>query len=188
MTTPAKPAMRPARPEFSSGPCAKRPGWTPQNLQAAVLGRSHRSKLGKARLTDAIESTRPQWEPRLNALMKRGQFVLGEEVASFEREFAAAVNAGSTVGVASGTDAISLSLRAARIQGEVCTTALTAPFTGIAILCHPENFRAPQPMRLHPKEPFVCYAPSQLGDWAIEPGRPYVSRYRFVVKDGKLAA
>ena len=54
----AKPAMRPARPEFSSGPCAKRPGWTPQNLQNAVLGRSHRSKPGKARLKEAIDRTR----------------------------------------------------------------------------------------------------------------------------------
>jgi phosphoserine aminotransferase len=58
MTTLAKPAMRPARPEFSSGPCAKRPGWTPENLQNAVLGRSHRSKLGKARLKEAIDRTR----------------------------------------------------------------------------------------------------------------------------------
>jgi len=58
MTTTAKPAMRPARPEFSSGPCAKRPGWSPQNLQSAVLGRSHRSKLGKARLREAIDRTR----------------------------------------------------------------------------------------------------------------------------------
>ncbi len=58
MTTLTKPAMRPARPEFSSGPCAKRPGWSPKNLQGAVLGRSHRSKLGKARLADAIERTR----------------------------------------------------------------------------------------------------------------------------------
>jgi phosphoserine aminotransferase len=57
MTT-AKPAMRPARPEFSSGPCAKRPGWSPENLQSAVLGRSHRSKLGKARLKEAIDRTR----------------------------------------------------------------------------------------------------------------------------------
>ncbi len=53
-----KPAMRPARPEFSSGPCAKRPGWTPQALSAAVLGRSHRSKLGKARLKEAIDRMR----------------------------------------------------------------------------------------------------------------------------------
>jgi phosphoserine aminotransferase len=50
--------MRPARPEFSSGPCAKRPGWDPQNLSNAVLGRSHRSKLGKARLKEAIDRTR----------------------------------------------------------------------------------------------------------------------------------
>jgi phosphoserine aminotransferase len=57
MTT-AKPAMRPARPEFSSGPCAKRPGWSPENLSSAVLGRSHRSKLGKARLKEAIDRTR----------------------------------------------------------------------------------------------------------------------------------
>ena len=58
MTTLAKPAIRPARPEFSSGPCAKRPGWTPENLRNAVLGRSHRSKLGKARLKAAIDQTR----------------------------------------------------------------------------------------------------------------------------------
>jgi len=61
MTTPTsglKPAMRPARPEFSSGPCAKRPGWSPQNLQNAVLGRSHRSKPGKMRLQEAIDRTR----------------------------------------------------------------------------------------------------------------------------------
>ena len=58
MTDHTKPAMRPARPEFSSGPCAKRPGWTPENLTNAVLGRSHRSKLGKARLKEAIDRTR----------------------------------------------------------------------------------------------------------------------------------
>jgi hypothetical protein len=57
--------------------------------------------------------------------------------------------------------------------------------TGVAILSHPTNFRSPQPMRLHPKEPFFCFAPSQLGDWSIEPGKPYVSRYRFIVSDGK---
>ena len=58
MNTPAKPAMRPARPEFSSGPCAKRPGWSPENLRTAILGRSHRSKVGKARLQAAIDQTR----------------------------------------------------------------------------------------------------------------------------------
>ncbi len=53
-----KPAARPARPYFSSGPCAKRPGWSPEDLSTAPLGRSHRSKIGKARLKDAIERTR----------------------------------------------------------------------------------------------------------------------------------
>jgi len=55
---------------------------------------------------------------------------------------------------------------------------------GVAILCHPDNFRFPQPMRLHPDEPFFCFAPSQLGDWSIEPGKPYVAKYRFVTFDG----
>ena len=56
--TVAKPASRPNVPHFSSGPCAKRPGWKPQNLQDAALGRSHRAKVGKAKLKLAIELTR----------------------------------------------------------------------------------------------------------------------------------
>jgi phosphoserine aminotransferase len=51
------PAVRPARPFFSSGPCAKRPGWTPEVLDTALLGRSHRSAPGKAKLKDAIDRT-----------------------------------------------------------------------------------------------------------------------------------
>ena len=50
--------MRPVIPHFSSGPCAKRPGWSLQALTDAVLGRSHRSKLGKAKLKRAIDLTR----------------------------------------------------------------------------------------------------------------------------------
>ncbi len=56
--TAAKPASRPNVPHFSSGPCAKRPGWTPQSLNDAALGRSHRAKIGKAKLKLAIELTR----------------------------------------------------------------------------------------------------------------------------------
>ena len=52
------PAVRPARPFFSSGPCAKRPGWTPEALKDACLSRSHRSKHGKAKLKEAIDRTR----------------------------------------------------------------------------------------------------------------------------------
>ena len=54
----AMPSVRPVVPHFSSGPCAKRPGWTPQNLPTTLLGRSHRSKPGKARLKRAIDLTR----------------------------------------------------------------------------------------------------------------------------------
>jgi len=56
--TNAMPAVRPLVPHFSSGPCAKRPGWNPQALGGAVLGRSHRSKAGKAKLKRAIDLTR----------------------------------------------------------------------------------------------------------------------------------
>ena len=53
-----KPLNAPVRPEFSSGPCAKRPGWTQAALNDALLGRSHRSKPGKAKLKYAIDKTR----------------------------------------------------------------------------------------------------------------------------------
>lgn len=54
----AKPSVRPARPYFSSGPCAKPPGWTPEQLDTRVLGRSHRSGLGKQRLQHCIDLMR----------------------------------------------------------------------------------------------------------------------------------
>lgn len=55
---------------------------------------------------------------------------------------------------------------------------------GIAMLGHPDNFRAPQPLRLHPEMPYFTFAPPQLGTWAIVPGQPYTARYRFVTFDG----
>jgi phosphoserine aminotransferase len=58
MNASAKPAVRPQRPFFSSGPCAKRPGWSLDGLSAALTGRSHRSKPGKARLQEVIDRTR----------------------------------------------------------------------------------------------------------------------------------
>ena len=56
--TSVKPLVRPSMPHFSSGPCAKRPGWSLSLLTDAALGRSHRSKIGKAKLKRAIELTR----------------------------------------------------------------------------------------------------------------------------------
>ncbi len=58
MANATKPTTRPANPRFSSGPCAKRPGWTLDALSDAALGRSHRAKLGKNKLAQAIEDTR----------------------------------------------------------------------------------------------------------------------------------
>jgi phosphoserine aminotransferase len=58
MTNSALPAAKPANPNFSSGPCAKRPGWTLDGLRDAPLGRSHRAKVGKAKLKLAIDLTR----------------------------------------------------------------------------------------------------------------------------------
>ncbi|MCX8567485.1 MULTISPECIES: phosphoserine transaminase [Hyphomicrobiales] len=58
MTIVAKPGLRPANPNFSSGPCAKRPGWSLDGLADAPLGRSHRAKIGKTKLEQAIALTR----------------------------------------------------------------------------------------------------------------------------------
>src|SRR6202048_1800192 len=60
--TSAKPLVRPTVPHFSSGPCAKRPGWSLSVLTDAVLGLSHRSKIGKAKLKRAIDLTREELE------------------------------------------------------------------------------------------------------------------------------
>jgi hypothetical protein len=59
---------------------------------------------------------------------------------------------------------------------------------GILILGHPQNFRFPEPLRLNPQQPQICFAPSQEGDWTIEPGKDYVWRYRFIVHDGAMKA
>jgi Methane oxygenase PmoA len=57
---------------------------------------------------------------------------------------------------------------------------------GLTVLGHPENFRAPQPVRLHPTEPFLSMAPAQLGDFELSPGQNYRSRYRLLVHDGEF--
>ncbi|WP_426126904.1 phosphoserine transaminase [Pararhizobium sp. PWRC1-1] len=58
MTTPATPELRPVNTHFSSGPCSKRPGWSLDALSDAALGRSHRAKVGKSKLKQAIDLTR----------------------------------------------------------------------------------------------------------------------------------
>ena len=58
--------------------------------------------------------------------------------------------------------------------------------TGVTIMCHPENFRYPQHVRLHPKMPYFCFAPMVPGSFELKPGKPFVSRYRFFVHNGKV--
>jgi hypothetical protein len=58
-------------------------------------------------------------------------------------------------------------------------------FAGTATLGHPSNFRAPQPVRLHPNMPYFSFVPQLLGEFRIEPGTPYVARFRFIVADGE---
>lgn len=77
----AKPATKPARPHFSSGPCAKPPGWSPEKLATEVLGRSHRSKLGKNRLQYAIDLMREML--RLPETHRIG-IVPGSDTGAFE--------------------------------------------------------------------------------------------------------
>lgn len=59
---------------------------------------------------------------------------------------------------------------------------------GVTIFSHPGNFRFPQPVRLHPKMPYFCFAVAAPDAFTIEPGNPYVSRYRYYVHDGKPSA
>lgn len=56
---------------------------------------------------------------------------------------------------------------------------------GTTTLGHPSNFRAPQPVRLHPNMPYFSLVPQQLGEFKIAPGTPYIARYRFIVADGE---
>ncbi len=69
----------------------------------------------------------------MERMFAASQFIAGEQLAAFEREFAAAMGAPFATGVASGTDAITLALRDAGVTGDVITSALTAPFTAVAI-------------------------------------------------------
>lgn len=84
----------------------------------------------------ALESCRSEWQERLAGTIDRAWFILGEEVAAFEREFASFCGAPYAVGVGNGTAALDVALRIAGIarDQEVITTPLTAPFTAQAIL------------------------------------------------------
>ena len=69
----------------------------------------------------------------------------------------------------------------------VPVTSCKGAEASMGFLCHPSDFRFPQPMRIHPDEPFFNWAVPQGGTFSIEPGKPYVARYRFIVADGRLS-
>ena len=64
-----------------------------------------------------------------------------------------------------------------KINGAIC---------GVAVIGHPDNFRAPQPARLHPKMPYFSFAPMALGSFDLEAGEKMTSRFRILTFDGKL--
>ncbi len=80
-----------------------------------------------------LDQTQTAWRENLQRIHERSHYILGPEVTAFEQEFAMELNAKFAAGVSNGTTAIELCLREARVTGEVITSALTAPFTGVAI-------------------------------------------------------
>ena len=66
------------------------------------------------------------------------------------------------------------------------TGQIDGQFADVTVLGHPTNFRFPQPVRLHPNKPYFCFAPMVLGEFQIDSSKPYVSRYRLVIRDGEL--
>jgi hypothetical protein len=58
-------------------------------------------------------------------------------------------------------------------------------WSGVTVFTHPKNFRFPEPVRLHPSMPYFVWTPAVLGPWSIEPGEKHVSRYTYLIHDGK---
>jgi hypothetical protein len=73
-------------------------------------------------------------------------------------------------------------------KGRWCTIGgkVDGALVGFAMLGHPKNFRAPQTFRIHPDHPYMAFAPIKDGPFAIEPGKPYITRFRIITFDGPL--
>jgi hypothetical protein len=84
------------------------------------------------------------------------------------------------------SDGVTDRIKANDTRGKWCFVGgkIDGEMTGTAILGHPDNFRAPQPMRIHPTFPYMSFVPQQLGEFSIDPGKQYSARFRFVVADG----
>jgi len=101
-----------------------------------ITRRGERDSIPMVNLAALLEAAAPDWQRNLEHVFARMQFILGEQVAAFEREFAAHLGAKDAAAVGSGTAALELSLRVSGIdrpRQQVITPALTSPFTAIAI-------------------------------------------------------
>lgn len=103
-----------------------------------------RTAIPQTDLKSSLCETEPRWRENLERVLARGQFVLGEELAAFEEEFARAMGARFAIGVGSGTNAIELCLRERCITSpdqEVIASPLTSPFAGLAVLAAGASLR-----------------------------------------------
>ncbi|GAB4240930.1 MAG: hypothetical protein Kow00109_16130 [Acidobacteriota bacterium] len=73
-----------------------------------------------------------------------------------------------------------------RVQWCAIEGPIGVGYAGLLALSHPENFRAPEAVRIHPEMPYFSLTPLPLGPFQMEPGRDWIWRYRFVVYDGSL--
>lgn len=72
-----------------------------------------------------------------------------------------------------------------RARWSLMNGVVDGKYAGIAVLSHPDNYRSPQPVRIHPDIPYFVYSPMQLGDMVIEPGSPYTVQHRYITFDGE---
>jgi hypothetical protein len=140
-------------PNFSSGPCAKRPGWSLQALTDAVLGRSHRSKIGKAKLKRAIDLSREVLQAptdyRIGIVPASDTGAVEMAMWSLLGERGVDMVAWESFGEGWVTDAVK-QLKLADVRtikapyGELPDLAVTAVFPAAALVCLPEHLRSAQ--------------------------------------------
>jgi len=124
----------------------------------------------------AIRGSRQWFDEAASGLIKKmvGAGATAEELAKVPQRRDYLTNEGRT-----WIDGNATRARWVEMHGEI-----DGQHSGITIMCHPANFRAPQPVRLHPRKPYFCFAPMILGKFEIPPGETFVSRYRYYIHTG----
>jgi hypothetical protein len=77
--------------------------------------------------------------------------------------------------------------RWATLRGPVTDASGELHLPGLTFATHPNNFRFPEPLRIHPTMPYMVFTPQQLGATELVPGVPRISQYRFIAHDGELS-